>query len=93
VLGADFHQLFFTSMEKVKRVNRGAKISSKHQVTIPQEAMRNAGLEAGERLTARADGPGRVVFEREVDVLELFAGSLTGAYESETLTQLRDEWD
>ena len=55
--------------------------------------MRNAGLEAGERLTARADGPGRVVLEREVDVLELFAGSLTGVYEGETLSQLRDEWD
>jgi bifunctional DNA-binding transcriptional regulator/antitoxin component of YhaV-PrlF toxin-antitoxin module len=93
LLGADFHQLFFTSMEKVKRTNRSAKISSKHQVTIPQEAMRNAGLEAGERLTARADGPGRVVLEREVDILELYAGTLTGVFEGETLTQLRNEWD
>ncbi len=80
-------------MEKVKKSNRGAKISSKHQVTIPQDAMRNAGLEAGERLTARADGPGRVILEREVDVLDQFAGSLTGVYEGETLDQLRDEWD
>jgi bifunctional DNA-binding transcriptional regulator/antitoxin component of YhaV-PrlF toxin-antitoxin module len=80
-------------MEKVKKINRGAKISSKHQVTIPQEAMRSAGLEAGERLTARADGPGRVVLEREVDILELYAGSQTGVYDGETLAQLRDEWD
>jgi bifunctional DNA-binding transcriptional regulator/antitoxin component of YhaV-PrlF toxin-antitoxin module len=79
-------------MEKVKKPNRGAKISSKHQVTIPQDAMRNAGLEAGERLTARADGPGRVIFEREVDVLDQFAGSLTGVFKGETLDQLRDEW-
>jgi bifunctional DNA-binding transcriptional regulator/antitoxin component of YhaV-PrlF toxin-antitoxin module len=85
--------LIFTDMEKVKKFNRGAKISSKHQVTIPLEAMRNAGLEAGERLTARADGPGRVVLEREVDVLELYAGALTGAYDRDTLTQLRDEWN
>ena len=55
--------------------------------------MRNAGLEAGERLTARADGPGRVVLEREEDVLKLYAGTLTGVYEGETLDQLRDEWD
>lgn len=55
--------------------------------------MRNAGLEAGERLTARADGPGRVVLEREVDILELYAGTLTGVFEGETLTQLRNEWD
>lgn len=80
-------------MEKVKKVSRGAKISSKHQVTIPQEAMRNAGLEAGERLTARADGPGRVVLEREVDVLKVYAGALTGLFGGETLEQLRDEWD
>jgi bifunctional DNA-binding transcriptional regulator/antitoxin component of YhaV-PrlF toxin-antitoxin module len=80
-------------MEKVKKPNRGAKISSKHQVTIPQDAMRNAGLEAGERVTARADGPGRVILEREVDVLDQFAGSLTGVFDGETLDQLRDEWD
>jgi bifunctional DNA-binding transcriptional regulator/antitoxin component of YhaV-PrlF toxin-antitoxin module len=80
-------------MEKVKKLNRGAKISSKHQVTIPQEAMRNAGLEAGERVTARADGPGRVVLEREDDVLKFYAGALTGVYVGETLDQLRDEWD
>jgi bifunctional DNA-binding transcriptional regulator/antitoxin component of YhaV-PrlF toxin-antitoxin module len=80
-------------MEKVKKPNRGAKISSKHQVTIPQDAMRNAGLEAGERVTARADGPGRVILEREVDVLDQFAGSLTGVFDGETLDELRDEWD
>ena len=80
-------------MDKVKKVSRGAKISSKHQVTIPQEAMRNAGLEAGERLTARADGPGRVVLEREVDVLKVYAGALTGLLGGETLEHLRDEWD
>jgi len=55
--------------------------------------MRNAGLEAGDRLTARADGPGRVVLEREVDILERYAGSLTGVYDGEMLAQLRDEWD
>jgi bifunctional DNA-binding transcriptional regulator/antitoxin component of YhaV-PrlF toxin-antitoxin module len=80
-------------MDKVKNSNRGAKISSKHQVTIPQEAMRSAGLEAGERVIARADGPGRVVLEREEDVLKFYAGTLTGVYDCETLDQLRDEWD
>jgi len=90
---SQFDALIFTSMEKVKKASRGAKISSKHQVTIPQESMRNAGLAAGERLTARADGPGRVVLEREVDILERYAGSLTGVYDSETLAELRDEWN
>lgn len=68
-------------------------MSAKHQVTIPVDALRDAGLQAGDRLVAHADGPGRIVFEREVDVLAELAGSLTGAYEPDELDRLRDEWD
>jgi hypothetical protein len=60
---------------------------------IPADALRAAGLEVGELLVAHAEGPGRVVFEREVDVLAELAGSLTGVYEPEELAGLRDEWD
>jgi bifunctional DNA-binding transcriptional regulator/antitoxin component of YhaV-PrlF toxin-antitoxin module len=62
-------------------------------VTIPVDALREAGLEVGERLVAHADGPGRVVFEREIDVLADFAGALTGIYGPEELDRLRAEWD
>jgi hypothetical protein len=55
--------------------------------------MRGAGLEVGERVVARADGPGRIVLEREDDVLTAFAGKLTGAYEPHELDTLRDEWE
>jgi bifunctional DNA-binding transcriptional regulator/antitoxin component of YhaV-PrlF toxin-antitoxin module len=68
-------------------------VSTKHQVTIPVDALRAAGVEAGERLVATALGPGRIVLEREVDVLATFAGSLTGAYEPDELERLRREWD
>jgi bifunctional DNA-binding transcriptional regulator/antitoxin component of YhaV-PrlF toxin-antitoxin module len=85
--------LFFTSMEKVKNQGRSTKISVKHQVTIPIDAMRIAGLEAGERVMARAEGPGRVVLERQDDVLERFSGSLTGVFDQRILDQLRNEWD
>lgn len=68
-------------------------MSSKHQVTIPIEALRAAGLEAGERLVASVDGPGRIVFERAHDPLADFAGALTGAYELDELDTLRSEWD
>lgn len=47
----------------------------------------------GERLVVRADGPGRVVFEREIDVLAEFAGALTGVFAEGELDSLRDEWD
>lgn len=40
------------------------QISIKHQITIPSIPFHDAGLEVGDRLHGRADGPGRVVFER-----------------------------
>jgi bifunctional DNA-binding transcriptional regulator/antitoxin component of YhaV-PrlF toxin-antitoxin module len=85
--------IFFTNMKRVKNQWRSAKISEKHQVTIPIAEMRIAGLEAGERVIARADGPGRVVLEREEDILESFSGSLTGVFDHGILEQLRNEWD
>ena len=62
-------------------------------MTIPTDALRAAGLEVGERLVAHAAGPGRVIFEREVDVLAEFSGALTGTYRPDELDRLRDEWD
>jgi len=49
--------------------------------------------EAGERLVARADGPGRIILEREDDVLSEFAGALPEVYGPDELAALRDEWD
>jgi bifunctional DNA-binding transcriptional regulator/antitoxin component of YhaV-PrlF toxin-antitoxin module len=81
-------------VEEVKKRRRGTtRISSKHQVTIPADALRAAGLETGERVVARAEGPGRVVLERATDVLAAFAGMLTGAYSPHELDELRREWD
>src|SRR5215204_3747973 len=66
----------FTSMSDVKDRRRGAThISSKHQITIPADALRAAGLAVGDRVVAHADGPGRLVLEREHDVLAEFAGA------------------
>lgn len=81
-------------MPSVKGRRRGAtRISSKHQITIPADALRAAGLEIGERVIAHADGPGRVVLEREHDVLAEFAGAMTGVYKRDELDELRVEWD
>ena len=83
----------FTDVRNVKNRRRGtSRISAKHQITIPADALRAAGLEVGERLVAHADGPGRVVLEREADVLDEFAGALSGVYEARELDDLRDEW-
>ena len=81
-------------MKEVKNRRRGAtRISSKHQITIPADALRAAGLEIGDRVVAHADGAGRVVLEREHDVLAEFAGRMTGAYTENELDDLRREWD
>lgn len=80
-------------MSEVKNRRRGTtRISAKHQITIPTTALRAAGLAPGERLVARADGPGRVVLERESDIVGEFAGALGGVYEPNELDDLRDQW-
>ncbi len=83
-----------TFMPNVKERRRGAStISSKNQITIPADALRSAGLEVGDRVIAHADGAGRVILEREHDVVAEFAGALTGAYRTDELEDLRSEWD
>ena len=77
---------------KNRRRRGTTAISSKHQVTIPKEAMREAGLRPGDRLKARAEGRGKVVLEREADALDAFLGVVTGLYEGFDLDALRDEW-
>lgn len=82
-----------TPVSEVKNRRRGtSRISAKHQITIPADALRAAGLEVGERVVAHADGPGRVVLQREADILDEFAGSLRGVYRADELDELRDEW-
>ncbi|CAN0488422.1 unnamed protein product [Phaeothamnion confervicola] len=67
-------------------------ISRKHQVTIPVDAMRAAGLAPGDRIEVVATEDGRVVFRRAGNPFEEFAGALTGAYPPGHLESLRDEW-
>ena len=79
-------------MSEVRKRGRST-LSSKNQLTVPVEAMAAAGLKPGDRLVARADGPGRVIFEREADPVDEFAGALTGVYAKDSIDKLRSEWD
>ncbi len=68
-------------------------MSSKNQITLPVEAMRAAGLRAGEEVTVRASGEGELVIAARGSRIRRHAGIATGIYERGELDQLRDEWD
>ncbi len=82
-----------TNKVKKSTRTRGAKISAKHQITIPIATVTAAGLRTGDRMRAEAKGRGRVLLVREDDPVARHAGTLTGAYRRGELDELRDEWD
>lgn len=71
---------------------RTTRISSKNQITIPVEALRQAGLGPGDRLEVTGTEDGRVVLRRAENPFDAFAGALTGVYPPGHLEELRGEW-
>jgi bifunctional DNA-binding transcriptional regulator/antitoxin component of YhaV-PrlF toxin-antitoxin module len=69
------------------------RVSSKNQVTLPVEAMRAAGLRAGEEVTIRPIGDGELIIAARGSRVRRHAGIATGIYEPGELDRLRDEWD
>lgn len=67
-------------------------MSSKNQVTIPIDALREAGMAPGDDVRVTADGAGRLVVERECSFLD-FAGAATGVFPPGFLEKMRKEWD
>jgi AbrB family looped-hinge helix DNA binding protein len=81
-------------MAKVKRTRRRGitRISAKNQITIPVDALREAGLKPGDELLVETNGAGRLTLIRVDDVIARFAGDMTGIYTPGYLDKLRDEW-
>ncbi len=64
------------------------KISSKHQVTVPVAALKEAGLRAGDRVVVEALGEGEVRIRRGALSFESAFGALTGSYPAGYLERL-----
>lgn len=68
-------------------------MSSKHQVTIPVEALSQARLRPGDELRVTADGHGRLILTAVRDALDDLIGSAPGLSAETDLETLRVEWD
>jgi bifunctional DNA-binding transcriptional regulator/antitoxin component of YhaV-PrlF toxin-antitoxin module len=65
------------------------RISSKHQITLPVETLRQAKLSAGDEVVIEAEGPDRILVRRaDRDVRRGF-GVFDGLYEPGYLERLR----
>jgi bifunctional DNA-binding transcriptional regulator/antitoxin component of YhaV-PrlF toxin-antitoxin module len=85
-------------VDEVKHRRRGrTRISSKHQATLPVDALRQAGLKPGDELVVEAAGAGRIVLTRAQDhmeyLIEKYAGTAgPDVYPPNYLEDLRNEW-
>lgn len=78
---------------EVKRERGVTRVSRKHQVTLPVEALRRAHIEPGDQLRVTVDDQGRLVLTPVADPLEALIGSAPGLSAATNLERLRDEWE
>jgi antitoxin component of MazEF toxin-antitoxin module len=82
------------STAKATRKGRGnsSRLSSKHQVTIPVDVMREAGFKVGDELVFSVEEKKIVISKKRIDLLEWIA-SLNGLYDGYDFAAERaDAW-
>lgn len=65
------------------------RISSKHQVTLPVDSLKRAGLDAGDEVAIEAEGVDRIVVRRASKDVSKTLGVFDGLYEPGYLERLR----
>jgi bifunctional DNA-binding transcriptional regulator/antitoxin component of YhaV-PrlF toxin-antitoxin module len=78
---------------KQRRRKGFTRVSSKHQVTLPIDALLVAGLGPGDTLMVEAKSTGEIILRREEDPLDKYIGSMTGMFPPNYVRDLRDEWE
>jgi bifunctional DNA-binding transcriptional regulator/antitoxin component of YhaV-PrlF toxin-antitoxin module len=66
-----------------------ARISSKHQVTLPVASLKQAGLSVGDEVAIEAEGADRIVVRRVSRDADRALGVFDGLYEPGYLERLR----
>lgn len=67
------------------------RISGKHQVTLPVDTLKRAGLGAGDEVAIEAEGTDRIVVRRVDTRAKAGLGVFDGLYEPGYLDRLRSE--
>src|SRR5438309_1748978 len=68
-------------------------ISRKNQVTLPVDALREAGLQPGDDVRVQVSGPGRLELVRADELIREYAGVFDDTvYPDGYLDKLRREW-
>jgi AbrB family looped-hinge helix DNA binding protein len=71
-----------------------SRLSSKNQVTIPVDVLRQAGIKPGDEVDVRATGDGRIEIEAAEDIVGRFAGAMPrGTYPPNAARDLGYEWE
>jgi bifunctional DNA-binding transcriptional regulator/antitoxin component of YhaV-PrlF toxin-antitoxin module len=65
------------------------RISSKHQVTLPVDTLKRAGLGVGDEVAIEAEGVDRIVVRRVSKDVQTAIGVFDGLYEPGYLERLR----
>jgi bifunctional DNA-binding transcriptional regulator/antitoxin component of YhaV-PrlF toxin-antitoxin module len=78
---------------QVKRQRGITRVSRKHQITLPVDALREAHVHAGDRLRVTVDERRRLILEAVDDPLEELIGSAPGLSAATDLQAMRDEWE